>query len=142
MSGAILDTIGLLGLVAAGGALGSILRFAVSTAMTRWLGPRFPWGTLTVNVAGSAAIGAMAALLLVPEAGEIRHLPAWSALVVGVLGSLTTVSSFALQTLALVQDGRVGRAVLNVALSVMLCFGAAAGGWHLTIGALGIGALQ
>ena len=49
--------------VALGGALGSVARYACSLGAARWLGAAFPWGTLLVNVAGSFAIGLLAALV-------------------------------------------------------------------------------
>ena len=49
--------------VALGGALGSVARYACSIGAARWLGASFPWGTLLVNVAGSFAIGLLAALV-------------------------------------------------------------------------------
>ena len=49
-------------LVAAGGALGSVLRYLVSLLAVAWFGAGFPWGTLAVNVLGSAAIGVLAGL--------------------------------------------------------------------------------
>ena len=44
-------------LVALGGAIGSVCRYLTGVVMTRLFGPAFPWGTLTVNIAGSFAIG-------------------------------------------------------------------------------------
>jgi len=110
--------------IALGGALGSMARYGCSSLMAAWLGERFPWGTLAVNVAGSFAIGLLAALsgadgrALV--AGDMRQF-----LLVGVLGGYTTFSSFSLQTLALAQQGEVARAGLNIAGSVILCLAAA-----------------
>ena len=121
-------------LVALGGGLGSVARFWVSGVIARRYGETFPWGTLVVNVTGSAAIGVCAALLLAPDAptpdAQVSGLrAAWAGLVLGVLGSYTTVSSFSLQTLALARSGETGRALGNVALSLVLCLGAAAAGW-------------
>ncbi len=77
-------------LVALGGAAGSVLRFVVSTLMVELVGGAFPWGTLAVNVIGSAAIGLAGGAGL---AGEWRLL-----LVTGVLGGFTTFSAFSLET--------------------------------------------
>lgn len=84
-------------LVAVGGALGSVGRFAVGTWMARLAGTGFPWGTLTVNLAGSLAAGVLFAAL------DGREHSAWlrALLMVGVLGGFTTWSSFALETLML-----------------------------------------
>ena len=43
--------------IAAGGALGALLRFWVATGVAAWLGKDFPYGTLLINVTGSLAIG-------------------------------------------------------------------------------------
>ncbi|TCZ65582.1 CrcB family protein [Roseicella aquatilis] len=77
-------------LVAAGGALGSVLRFLVSTLLVELLGTAFPWGTLAVNVVGSAAIGLLGGLGV---EGGMRLL-----LVTGLLGGFTTFSAFSLET--------------------------------------------
>ena len=117
-----------------GGAIGGMARFAVTSFLDRASGGRFPWGTLVVNVSGSALIGAIAALCLV----EGTHLPdalPWALFVIGVLGSYTTVSSFSLQTLMLARSGRSLAALANVLGSLLLCLGAAAGGFALVAGA-------
>ena len=77
-------------LVGLGGAAGSILRHLVSLSAAAALGTGFPWGTLAVNAAGSAAIGALAALNLQD--------PARLLLVTGLLGGFTTFSAFSLET--------------------------------------------
>jgi CrcB protein len=84
-------------LVAAGGAAGSVLRYWLSTLAVTHLGTAFPWGTLGVNVAGSAAIGIAAGLGL---QGEARLL-----LVTGLLGGFTTFSAFSLETAVLAERG-------------------------------------
>lgn len=115
-----------LALVAIGGALGGLARHLVSLAIARRFGEAFPWATLAVNVSGAAAIGALAALWLEEGGPAPGALPLWAGLAVGVLGSYTTVSTFALQTLALLRRGLVGRAAANVAASTALCLGACA----------------
>jgi CrcB protein len=112
-------------LVALGGALGGVARFWLSGLVARRLGEAFPWGTLAVNVTGSAALGMLAAVALDPADHAVLRLPLWLMLAVGVLGSYTTVSSFALQTLSLARAGERWSALANVALSVSLCLGAA-----------------
>ena len=87
--------------VAAGGALGALLRYGMSLGVHGLLGRGFPYGTLTVNVTGSLAMGVLYVLLL--ERSALG--PEWRlALLVGLLGSFTTFSSFAIETLVLV-DG-------------------------------------
>jgi CrcB protein len=90
-------------LVALGGALGSVLRWALSGVVQRAGGSAFPWGTFTVNAAGSLAIGVVAALALeralVPPAARLFT-------IVGVLGGFTTFSALSYETLALLRDGQ------------------------------------
>jgi fluoride exporter len=113
--------------VAIGSALGGTARFFVSGLVSRRVGETFPWGTLVVNVTGAFAIGLIAAAatrklsIHVPEP--------WHFLVVGVLGTYTTVSSVSLQTLTLARDGEYLRAGGNLLLSVFLCLSAVALGF-------------
>jgi fluoride exporter len=117
-------------LVALGGGAGGLLRVWVTAAVDRRAGPRLPWGTLAVNLSGSGLIGAGAGLLL-PRGLEPATLPLWAALAVGVLGSYTTVSSFALQAHALASHGRRGAAAAYGAVTVAGCLAAAAAGLAL-----------
>ena len=119
----------LLLLVALGGGVGGMARFWVSGMVARRWGETFPWGTLTVNVSGAAAIGMLAARLLEPGSHAGTTLPFWAALVGGLLGSYTTVSSLALQTLALARTGEPWRAALNVVGSLGGGLAAAAAGY-------------
>ena len=113
-----------------GSAAGAAARFFLSSLCARTFGVAFPWGTLAVNASGAFAIGLMAALA---ANGALPGMPAtWQALVVGVLGGYTTVSSFSLETLALAQAGAFGRAGGNLAASLgagllAVCLGYAAG---------------
>lgn len=127
MTGQILGLLPALALVALGGALGSMARLWVSGVVARRQGQGFPLGTLVVNVTGAAAIGVISAVLMEPGSHAVERLTLWAALVIGILGSYTTVSSFSLQTLALAREGRPGRAAANVILSVVLCLAAAWG---------------
>lgn len=116
-------------LVAAGGALGAIARFLVSAGVYQWLGTFFPWGTLTVNVAGSFAIG-----LLFSHLSDVAwfHSIARPFLVVGFLGAFTTFSAFSLDTVEMIEDGRALLALTYAVGSVVLCCLAAyLGAWSL-----------
>jgi fluoride exporter len=91
-------------LVAAGGAVGSVLRFGVST----WLPTTgLPWATLAVNIVGSFALGA----LVLPSGADhsVRLLVG-----VGLLGGLTTMSAFSVETIDLLRSGHPGLAVGNL----------------------------
>ena len=115
-------------LIGAGGALGSILRAWLGAAMVALTGPTFPWGTILINIVGSFVIGFFGILTAID--GRFAAAPDLRAFVlIGVCGGFTTFSSFSLQTFDLLRDGRPGQAVLNVALSVLLCLGSVAAGY-------------
>ncbi|MGR4064553.1 MAG: fluoride efflux transporter CrcB [Vulcanimicrobiaceae bacterium] len=104
--------------VGLGGAIGSILRFAVATIAAQRLGPGFPWGTLVINVTGSFVIGVVAELVqtrLVGSAPLVR-----SFLMIGVLGGYTTFSTFSLDMLTLVGDRAPFLAAAYAVASVLL----------------------
>jgi CrcB protein len=108
--------------IAVGGSAGALMRYGVSLGVHSWLGRGFPWGTLTVNVAGSFLMGLLAVMLL----ERMALGPEWrAAVLVGFLGSFTTFSAFSLETLALVEQGETARAAINIIVSVMLCLFAA-----------------
>ncbi|XKH60138.1 CrcB family protein [Halomonas sediminis] len=101
-----------LGMIMIGGALGGMLRLAVSNALARLVGSHFPWGTLGVNLSAAAAIGLVAGMLPAPDLSA-RSL-VWYMLVAGLLGGYSTVSSLSLQTLSLWQSGRHQAAIFNM----------------------------
>ncbi len=109
--------------VAAGGALGAVSRYWLMLWVSAQGGMRFPWGTLLVNVLGSCAIGVL--YVLISERMVLTE--QWRALlVVGYLGAFTTFSTFSLDALLLLQEGRVLHALAYVGTSVLLCL---AGAW-------------
>jgi CrcB protein len=112
-------------LVAIGGAIGSVARYLVGVGMGRLMGMSFPWGTLTVNIVGSFAIGILTELVArrFNASAELRLL-----IVVGFLGGFTTFSSFSLDTMALVERGATFHAFAYVGASLVLALGAAFGG--------------
>jgi len=105
-----------------GGALGAVLRYSISSGIYNWFGRSFPYGTLVVNVLGSLAIGILS-ILLVQKFNVSQEVKL--GLVVGVLGALTTFSTFSWDTLHLLEQGFVQRAFLNVLLNVFVCIAAA-----------------
>jgi CrcB protein len=101
--------------VALGGVLGALARWGVARALPSPTGG-WPWATLLVNVTGCALIGVLLAVLLArfPEHPWLRPF-----LCTGVLGGYTTFSTFAVDTVRLVDDGAAGTAAGYVAASVL-----------------------
>ena len=108
-------------LVAAGGAVGAGLRHLVNLATLRLFGSGFPWGTLTVNVVGSLAMGLFMAWLVrrTGSSAELRLLVA-----TGLFGGFTTFSAFSLDFAVLYERGALMQAFSYVAASVLLSIGA------------------
>lgn len=104
--------------IACGGAVGAVLRYGASLGVYSLLGRGFPYGTLFVNVTGSLLMGLLSVVMLdrLSIGAEWR-----AAILVGVLGSFTTFSTFSIETLNLLEQGDVARAMLNIALSVAVC---------------------
>jgi CrcB protein len=112
-------------LVLLGGAVGAPLRYLTDLVVQARHDTVFPWGTLTVNVAGSLLLGGLASG--VSNAGA----PAWllSLAGTGFCGALTTFSTFGFETVRLVEDGSWVEALMNVAASVGLGLAAVTAGW-------------
>jgi len=109
--------------VAAGGAIGALSRYWLMYWVNA-LGPtRYPWGTLLVNVLGCCAVGVL--YVIISERLVLSE--QWRGLlVVGYLGAFTTFSTFSLDALVLIQEGRLLPALAYVGMSVLLCL---AGTW-------------
>lgn len=99
--------------VALGAAIGAGLRYGVLLLLP--LGKGFPWATFLVNMAGCLALGMLAGAAQAQEVDETMRL----FLAVGVLGSFTTFSTFALEGVQMTQRGETGLAALYVAGSVI-----------------------
>ena len=112
--------------VAAGGMVGAVLRYLGSSLAVKVLGEGFAYGTLLVNVVGCLAIGVLAGwgFAAWQENPQMRLF-----LVTGVLGSLTTFSSFGWETVQYLQAGRWQLAFFNVALNLLLGLLAVYGGF-------------
>ena len=115
-------------LVALGGALGGMGRFAISNLLARYLGKAFPWGTLAVNASGAFLAGWMLGSLGIASAPS----PLWLFTVAGLLGGYTTVSSFSLQTIELWQGGQQLRASVNIGATLLLGLTMVSIGWLLS----------
>ena len=103
--------------VAAGAALGGLLRALAAQAALAWLGPGFPWGTLFVNLLGSLAIG-FYATLTGPGGRLVAGARQRQFVMTGICGGFTTFSLFSLETFGRLAAGDWRAAGLNVGLSV------------------------
>jgi fluoride exporter len=107
-------------LVCAGGAVGSGVRYLVSTWAARSLSQTFPWGTLMVNVVGCFLMSlVMHIALATTMSTEMRVM-----LTTGFLGGLTTYSAFNYETTELARAGALRMAVLNFGITAAGCLAA------------------
>lgn len=112
-----------LALVAVGGALGAISRYAVGTAVPHSAGG-WPWATFAVNVVASLVIGVLAGW------AYWRHAADWvrPLLMSGFLGGFSTFSAFAVDTVALADAGSGGLAAAYAVVTLVACVGAVGAG--------------
>ncbi len=104
-------------LIGVGGFFGAISRYGLSKCLSG-VGGAFPLSTLLINFAGAFLIGVVYQIAL--QTGNLEHHIVKSAMI-GLLGGFTTFSTFSLETLGLLETGRIAPAMLNIALSVGLC---------------------
>jgi CrcB protein len=112
--------------VGIGGCFGALARYGLSGMAHRWLGSGFPYGTLLVNVLGCLVFGGVWGLV------EYRQLFAPNTrlfLTTGILGGMTTFSTFGYETFALLRDEEYALAVANVAANVVVGVAAVMAGW-------------
>jgi fluoride exporter len=114
--------------IALGGALGSLGRHFISSGIYRLTGTGFPWGIFAVNILGGFLMG------LIVELGALKlnySLETRAFLTTGILGGLTTFSSFSLDAALLIERGDWGLAFLYMVASVALSVAALFGGLTL-----------
>jgi CrcB protein len=99
-----------IGLVAVGGGVGALCRYGFTLAGARWLGARFPWGTLVANMTGCLLIGAAFALT---ERSDLLSPSARLFFMTGFLGALTTFSTYALESVNFLRAGSYA-ALVNI----------------------------
>jgi CrcB protein len=110
-------------LIGLGGAIGSILRFLTSLIAAHWFGAEFPYGTLIVNLSGAFVIGLVQQIggeaLLIPE--NVRFF-----LTTGMMGGLTTYSTYSYETVRLMETNAWNQAWINIfvttTIALSLCF--------------------
>ena len=106
-------------LVVLGGGIGAAARHGVNVAAARWLGTAFPWGTLTVNIVGSLAMGLLAAWFAFrADAGLTQHARLF--LTTGILGGFTTFSAFSLDAAVMWERDAFIMAGVYVVVSVVV----------------------
>ena len=108
-------------LIASGGAIGAVMRYGASMGVYSLFGRGFPYGTLFVNVTGSLLMGILSIVMLnrFNVGPELR-----AAILIGLLGSFTTFSTFSIETLNLMEQGETYKALFNMFISVITCVAA------------------
>ncbi len=119
--------------VAIGGSIGAVLRFVISYYCNKFLGSNFAYGTLTVNILGSFLMGFLFLYFNQVISPNLKTM-----LTTGMLGALTTFSTFSLETILMLQDGVYLKAFLNIVLNVVLSLMATILGMYLFKKAYGI----
>ncbi len=123
-------------LVMAGGSLGAVCRYAFSLAAVRCLGIRFPWGTLLANMTGCFLIG-MAFVLA--ERTALLSPSARLFFMTGFLGSLTTFSTYALESVISMRAGShvavINFFINNIGGGILVLAGMWLAGWMIRSGA-------
>lgn len=106
--------------VGIGGFIGAVLRYLISMQSSRWFDFNIPLGTLIVNVLGGFLIGMIMELSLstdlIPE--NLRLF-----LTTGIMGGLTTFSTFSYETIGLISDGSYLFGILNICFNLFLSLG-------------------
>lgn len=114
--------------MALGGAVGAVGRYVMMSGIGHWLHAGFPYATLTVNVVGSFVMGAVIEIMALAwsPSQEMRAF-----IVVGILGSFTTFSTFSLDVFYLFERGNLVQAGMYIALSVLLTITGLYAGMHV-----------
>lgn len=114
-------------LVLAGGVIGAPLRYLTDLLVQSRHDSLFPWGTFTVNIAGSLVLGAVlgaASTGALPPAGV-------TFVGTGICGALTTFSTFGFETVRLLEEGSIATAAANAVGSLAAGLAAGSLGWFL-----------
>jgi len=105
-------------LITLGGAIGTLLRYITSLLAAQWFGTEFPYGTLIVNLSGAFVIGVVQHLgmegLMIPDNTRLF-------LTTGMMGGLTTYSTFSYETVRLMETGAWSQAWINIFVTTVIC---------------------
>jgi fluoride exporter len=114
--------------ISVGAIVGANLRYWMSRSAVRWLGPVFPYGTLSINALGSFVLG----FFLVWTSERVLVDPRWRLLIaVGFCGGYTTFSSYAYETMAFFEQGQWTLMAANFLANNVLACGAVVAGMVL-----------
>lgn len=103
--------------IGSGGFIGAVLRYGISGWAHRVWGSNLPYGTLLVNILGSFILG----FFLFYSEGKTTLSPMWrSFLAIGMMGALTTFSTFSYETFMYLQENLYTQVFLNIGLNVFL----------------------
>jgi fluoride exporter len=115
-------------LITFGGAIGTLLRYLTAVVAAQWFGNEFPYGTLIANLSGAFIVGLVQQLgteaLMIPDNTRLF-------LTTGMMGGLTTYSTFSYETVRLMESGAWSQAWINIFVTTVIC---------LSLCFLGIGA--
>ncbi len=106
-------------LIFLGAGIGGVLRYALSSSIHMVFSRDFPYGTMAVNISGCFLMGFLFVVTtdrLSADGASLRAL-----LLIGLLGGYTTFSSFSIETLLLLENGRLVSCLLNIFLTTTLC---------------------
>ncbi len=104
--------------IGCGGAIGAMSRYSTTVLAMRWFGPKYPWGTMIVNLLGCFVMGVAFALSYNKVA--LTSDQAKLFLMVGFLGAFTTFSSFALDSVLLLRQQSLTTMMMNMGLQNIL----------------------
>jgi len=105
-------------IICLGGSIGTGMRYLTGIAAARWFGADFPYGTLIANLVGAFVIGLVQQLgteaLVIPDGTRLF-------LTTGMMGGLTTYSTFSYETVRLMESGAWHQAWINIVVTTTIC---------------------
>jgi CrcB protein len=115
-------------IISIGAIFGANARYILSRFAAKTLGPAFPYGTLIINIAGSAIVG----FFMIWASERVLLDPRWRLLIViGFCGAFTTFSSYAFESMAYLEQGQWLLMAANIMSNNLLCLAAALAGMVL-----------